>query len=90
MILTPRLAPYRPGTDGLQPTALAGVRVVDFSRVLAGPFATQVLGDLGAEIVKIEQIRTGDEERIASLAKMGAIQVLKTEGSGAQLQDVVT
>lgn len=42
---------------------LAGIRVVDLTRVLAGPFATQNLGDLGAEIWKIEPPGIGDETR---------------------------
>ena len=42
---------------------LAGVRVLDLSRVLAGPYCTMFLGDLGAEIVKVEQPGSGDDTR---------------------------
>ena len=42
---------------------LSGVRVIDLSRVLAGPFCGMLLGDLGADVVKVEDTATGDESR---------------------------
>lgn len=42
---------------------LASLRVLDLSRVLAGPWCTQVLGDLGAEVIKVEQPGQGDDTR---------------------------
>ncbi|MGH7292335.1 MAG: CoA transferase, partial [Myxococcota bacterium] len=43
--------------------ALQGIRIVDLSRVLAAPLATQLLADLGADVVKVERPGSGDEAR---------------------------
>lgn len=53
---SPRLPPTSQGP-------LAGVRILDLSRILSGPFATMIFADLGADVIKLENPRTGDDTR---------------------------
>ncbi|RPI06167.1 MAG: CoA transferase [Zetaproteobacteria bacterium] len=48
---------------GTRHRLLDGVRVLDLSRIIAGPFCSQILGDMGADVIKVEQPGGGDETR---------------------------
>lgn len=55
--------PSARASPALQPGALSGVRVLDFSHALAGPYATMILADMGADILKVEHPGGGDRTR---------------------------
>jgi formyl-CoA transferase/CoA:oxalate CoA-transferase len=63
MTSVPPTGPAADPQPAQRPAALAGIRVLDLSRILSGPMATMVLADLGADVVKVENTRGGDDTR---------------------------
>jgi crotonobetainyl-CoA:carnitine CoA-transferase CaiB-like acyl-CoA transferase len=78
--------PPMPGASTLEPGPLDGLRVLDFSSFLPGPYATQMLADLGADVIKVEPPH-GDEARhlayglyaVANRNKRGIVANLKND-----------
>ncbi|MDQ0198719.1 CaiB/BaiF CoA transferase family protein [Neobacillus ginsengisoli] len=84
---------------------LRGIKVIDLSRVLAGPYCTMILGDMGAEVIKVESVDSGDETRgwgppflegesayylCANRNKQGITLNLKTQKGKEILQQLIT
>ena len=69
-----------PAAAGERRGPLAGVRVLDLSRILAGPFSTQIMADLGADVIKVERPGAGDETR-----RWGPPFVQGVDGSACEL-----
>lgn len=64
--------------------ALDGIRVLDFTAVMAGPFATRMLADLGADVIKVENIKGGDQVRARPPLRDGRSRYFAQLNAGKQ------
>jgi len=68
-----QLKTQRAEHTGRPPKALDGIRIFDLSRFIFGPFCTQMLADMGAEVIKVEPIGTGDPARKAGIVSVNGV-----------------